>query len=103
MSEEIREMEETAMEPAEVYDETTDEVEEKSGSKFGVAALIVGSTLAIGGLAVAGVKKLKDKKEGKPKKQKTRLKLVRVPVDEDEEIVEAEDVFEDEVDEETEE
>lgn len=102
MSEEIKEME-TTMEPVEVYDETTDEVEEKSGSKFGVAALIVGGTLALGGLAVAGVKKLKDKKEGSPKKPKTKLKLVRVPVDEEEEIVEAEDVFEDDVDEKMEE
>lgn len=83
----------------EVCEGTMDEVEGKSGSGAGLAALVVGGVALVAGLAVAGVKKLKNKDTDKPKKPKTKLKLVRVPVETDEmaEIYEAsaEDVFED--------
>lgn len=59
--------------------------ESESKKGLGLAAVLIGGGLALGGLAVAGVKKLKDKKADKPKKQKTKLKLVRVPVEEESE------------------
>ena len=62
-----------------------------SGSNKGLLALAAGGVLLVGGLAAAGIKKLKGKKdEDKPKKQKTKYKIVKVPVADDEEIVEEE-------------
>lgn len=96
MSNEINEtMElETTMEPVEVYEGTAEEVESKSGSGLGLAALVVGGIAIVGGLAYKGIKKLKNKDADKPKKQKTKLKLVRVPVESDEDLVD-EDLVED--------
>lgn len=71
--------------------ETTETGNEcKSGNKAGLAALVAGGVLAVGGLAVAGVKKLKGKKADK-KAGKKKYKWIRVEADdivEEEEIVE---------------
>jgi hypothetical protein len=96
---------ETIMENYEVMEneelETMDEVCEgtkgaeatESGHGFGLTVLAIGGGLTLVGLAVAGIKKLKDKKADKPKKVKTKLRLVRVPVEDDVEAV-AEEVVE---------
>lgn len=77
----------------------TEETENRKGNKAGVTALIAGGALAIGGLAVAGVKKLKSKKEDKPaKKQKTKYKWIKVAVDD---IVEEQETIEEVAEEET--
>lgn len=89
MSNEFNEME-TTMEPMETY-EGTDEVTEYSEGNKGLTALLIAGGVALVGAAAVGVKKLVDKKKAsdKPKKQKTKLKLVRVPVEEKvEEVVE---------------
>ena len=74
---EVMEQETIETEVAEgVMEEAT---ESKSG--LGLAALIVGGGVALVGLGIAGVKKLKAKNADKPK---TKLKFfVRVPVEED--------------------
>ena len=82
--------------------ETTEEYEnegivecgEQSNGGKGLTAIAVGGVLALAGLTVLGVKRLKAKKAEQPKKQKTKLKLVRVPVEEAVEEVPAEDVKE---------
>lgn len=71
---------EVTTEPVEVCEGTMEEVETKSGSGLGVVVLGLGLA-AVGGVVATVVKKLKNKKDDKPKKQKTKLKLVRVPVD----------------------
>lgn len=78
--------EEITLEP-----EGGEEVETKSRNKNGLAALAIGGGLALVGLTIAGVKKFKKKQADKPQKQKTKLKLVRVPVEECEGIIEAEE------------
>lgn len=66
----------------EVLEGTVEDTENESGNKLGLAAVVVGlGALAVGG-TVAAVKALKNKKADRPKKQKTKLKLVRVPVEE---------------------
>lgn len=78
---------------------TVENETEGSGNGRLVAGLVAG-TLVVGGLVATGIKKLKNKKADKtdkPKKQKTKLKLVRVPVEDEldevfeEEYVEAEE------------
>lgn len=68
------------------------EYEEQSNGGKGLAAVVIGGALALTGLAIVGVKKLKSKKADQPKKQKTKLKLVRVPVEEAVEEIPAEAV-----------
>lgn len=91
MNENYEVMEQETMEPAEVCEGTMEETTESRGG-FGAAALAVG-VLTLGGLGIAKlVKKLKTKKADEPKKPKTKLKLVRVPVDENgEELAEITD------------
>lgn len=94
---EVMETEELETMDVEVY-EGTDEAEvAESKHGFGLAALAIGGGLALVGLTAAGIKKLKDKKADKPKKVKTKLKLVRVPVED--EVVEDVVEFTEEVDE----
>ena len=56
------------------------ECERRGGA--GLAALVVGGLLAGTAIAVAAVKKHKKNKAEQPAKPKTKLKLVRVPVEE---------------------
>ena len=85
---------ETALETTDVYDVTNDVVDtESEGGRGGAVALAIGGLTAITAAAVFVVKKIKNKKAGKPKKQKTKLRLVRVPVDEEDEIEVLEDEF----------
>lgn len=74
-------------ETTEVIEGTMEEdFETESGGGLGVALAVGAGLLTLGGLAVAGIKKLKSNKEDKPKKPKTKLKFfVRVPVEEVEE------------------
>ena len=99
--EEVMEQE-TSLEPTEVYDGTIEECETESKGGLGVAALGVGGVAAAAVGAVAVYKKLKDKKADKPKKPKTKWKLVRVPVDceEYEDYVEDSEVTDDDYSEE---
>ncbi len=60
--------------------ETTTETSSASGKGLGL--VLVGSVLALGGLAAASIKAIKNKAD-KPKKPKMKLKLVRVPVEDD--------------------
>lgn len=76
-----------------VKNESTDEETNTEGRK-GLGVVLIGGALALGGLAVAGVKAYKKNKADQPKKPKTKLRLVRVPVDEDPEEVQ-EDIVED--------
>lgn len=71
--------------------------EESSGSgKTLATVLAIGAGVIAAGAVVA--KKLKDKKESKSgKKTKKRLRLVEIPVDEDEYVDETDDDFEDEI------
>lgn len=72
------------------------ELEPSSGRK-GLTAVVVGGVVVLGGLAVAGIKKLKNKNADGTKKPKTKLKLVRVPVEEDVEVVDTDAEVVDEV------
>lgn len=75
MSNENLEVMETTMD---LCEGCVEEVVESKGG-FGKTALIGVGVLAVAGLAVAAVKKIKNKKSGEPK-QKTRFKLfARVP------------------------
>lgn len=76
-----------------VENEDLNEETNTEGRK-GLGVVLIGGALALGGLAVAGVKAYKKKKADQPKKPKTKLRLVRVPVDEDPEEVQ-EDIVED--------
>ena len=68
-----------------------EEGEAKAGFRPGLAALVVGGGLALGGLAIAGVKKYKKNRADKQDKPKTKLKLfVRVPVED--QVEETEDI-----------
>lgn len=95
---EIYEVQEQEFDYAEEFggDETS-ATESKSGK--GLTAVVVGGTLLLGGLAVAGIKKLKNKKaEDKPEKSKTKLKLfARVPVEEPVEEICEDEEFDEEV------
>lgn len=57
--------------------------EEKGTSGKGLTLLLTGVGLAVAG-GIAAAKKIKDKKNGKPKKKKGHWKLVRVESDETE-------------------
>lgn len=85
MSENYEAMEEvTAVESTEGEIERfeIEETEGKTGLNPGLAAAIIGGTLALGGLAIAGVKKIKKNRAEKQDKPKTKLKFfVRVPVE----------------------
>lgn len=87
--EEVTAVEET--EETEGYE--IEESEAKTGFNPGLAAAIIGGGLALCGLAIAGVKKIKKNRAEKQDKPKTKLKFfVRVPVeDQVEETVEAEE------------
>lgn len=91
--EEVMEQE-TSLEPTEVYDGTIEECETESKGGLGVAALVVGGVAAATVGAVAVYKKLKNKKADKPKKPKTKWKLVKVPVESEADV--EDDDFEDE-------
>lgn len=70
---------------------------ESEGGK-GLAVIVVGSILLLGGLAVAGIKKLKNKKAEETDKPKTKLKLfARVPVEEPVEEICEDEEFDEEV------
>ena len=87
-------MEELRNEELEIVEnEDLNEETNAEGGK-GLGVVLIGGALAIAGLAVAGVKAYKKKKADQPKKPKTKLRLVRVPVDEDPEEVQ-EDIVED--------
>lgn len=94
MSENYEVMEEvTAVEETEeIEGYEIEESEAKTGFNPGLAAAIIGGGLALGGLAIAGVKKIKKNRAEKQDKPKTKLKFfVRVPVeDQVEETVETE-------------
>lgn len=77
------EFNEVTFEEVENLEGTVESGETESSGSGRLVALAVGGTLAAVGLVAAGVKKLKDKKADKPKKPKTKLKLVRVPVEEE--------------------
>ena len=91
MSENYEVMEAVAVEETEeIEGYEIEEGEAKAGFNAGLAAGIIGGALALGGLAIVGVKKLKKKRaEKQADKPKTKLKLfVRVPVEEQVEAVE---------------
>ena len=96
MSKENEMMElETTMEPEVDSEVSMDDIDTESKGNSGLIAIVVGGGLALAGLAYAGVKKLKKTKVDKPKKPKTKWKLVRVPVEtEDDKVDEFEDDFE---------
>ena len=96
MSKENEMMElETTMEPEVDSEVSMDDIDTESKGNSGLIAMVVGGGLALAGLAYAGVKKLKKTKADKPKKPKTKWKLVRVPVEtEDDKVDEFEDDFE---------
>ena len=96
MSKENEMMElETTMEPEVDSEVSMDDIDTESKGNSGLIAIVVGGGLALAGLAYAGVKKLKKTKADKPKKPKTKWKLVRVPVEtEDDKVDEFEDDFE---------
>lgn len=102
MSENYEVMEEVAVEETEEIEGfEIDETEGKTGFNPGLAAAIIGGTLALGGLAIAGVKKIKKNRAEKQDKPKTKLKFfVRVPVEEKVEAAVVEPVAEEEADEE---
>lgn len=78
---------ETTMEPVEAYNGAIEEVDaESEGGRGGAVAIVFGSLAAVTAAAVFVAKKIKNKKADKPKKQKMRYKLVKVPVESDEEI-----------------
>lgn len=80
---EAMEMEATELEPIEVSEDGCELDESKSKLGLGGAVLLVGGVVTLGALAVKGITKLVKKNADKPKKQKTKLMLVRVPVEED--------------------
>lgn len=83
MSEEIYEME-----TMDTYEGTVEDNTETSGGK-GLAPLLIAGGVALVGAAAVGVRTLvKKANKSEPKKQKTKLKIVRVPVEE----VESEEV-----------
>ena len=91
---EMKELE-TTMEPEVDSEVSMDDIDTESKGNSGLIAIVVGGGLALAGLAYAGVKKLKKAKADKPKKPKTKWKLVRVPVEtEDDKVDEFEDDFE---------
>ena len=78
-----------------VENEDLNEETNTEGRK-GLGVVLIGGALALGGLVVAGVKAYKKKKADQPKKPKTKLRLVRVPVDEDLEETQEDTVEDDE-------
>lgn len=91
---------ETTMEPTDIYEGNVEEVETMSESGHGLGLLVGAGLVALTGAAAVGIKKLVDKKKNEPKKPKTKLKLVRVPVEEVEEEVEEvpyEEIVEDDI------
>lgn len=74
---------------------TIEEIESEAGGGLGALLAIGAGLVTVGGIAVAAFKKHKAKKADAPKKPKTKLKLfVRVPVEEPEEEVIEDAVFE---------
>lgn len=75
-------MEELRNEKSKIVENEDPNEETNTEGRKGLGVVLIGGALALGGLAVAGVKAYKKKKADQPKKPKTKLKLVRVPVDE---------------------
>lgn len=93
---EIYEIEETTMD---TYEGTVEDSNTETSGR-GLAPLLIAGGVALVGAAAVGVRTLvKKAKKDKEPKQKTKLKLVRVPV---EEKVEAKEVTEDVAEEENE-
>ena len=83
---EMKELE-TTMEPEVDSEVSMADIDTESKGNSGLIAIVVGGGLALAGLAYAGAKKLKKAKAYKAKKPKTKWKLVRVPVETEEEAI----------------